>query len=110
MTLQLHHRIIRTLAARRVTRLARALADPMAAQEGVLRRLVRCAARTEFGRAHGFASIRSVADFRPRVRLASDEELQPALARVVADAPAVQSVPPGVVRAADDPGLAVPSA
>lgn len=43
--------------------------DPAAAQAALLRRLVRQAAGTAFGRAHGFADIRDVAGFQARVPL-----------------------------------------
>ena len=38
--------------------------DPVSAQRRTLARLLRCGRRTDFGRAHGFASIRSVEDYR----------------------------------------------
>ncbi|MBW8270746.1 GH3 family domain-containing protein [Caldovatus aquaticus] len=43
--------------------------DWVAAQERLLLSLLRRAARTRFGRAHGFGAIRSVADFQARVPL-----------------------------------------
>jgi len=43
--------------------------DPVAAQERVLRGLLRRAAGTRFGRDYDFSSIRSVADFQARVPL-----------------------------------------
>lgn len=61
------------LATRR--RIARLLAmDPAAEQEALLLRLVRRAARTRFGAAHGFDSIRSVADYQARVPLRRYEQ------------------------------------
>src|SRR5262245_41241020 len=54
-------------ARRRVARLD---GQPVArSQDQTLLRLVRQAAQTRFGRAHGFASIRSVADYQRRVPL-----------------------------------------
>ena len=63
---------LRLLAARRLAALARA--DPVAAQRATLRTLLRRAALTQFGREHGFAQIRSVADYQARVRLRSYED------------------------------------
>ncbi|MGK7867610.1 GH3 family domain-containing protein [Falsiroseomonas sp. E2-1-a20] len=61
------------LAARwRLDRLRRL--DPVAAQAGLLRRLLARAAGTRFGRAHGFASIRDVASYQARVKLRRYED------------------------------------
>jgi len=60
-------------ARRRVATLDRA--DPVAAQARTLRRLVRAAARTRFGRDHGFGAIRTPADFRKAVPLRTYEDL-----------------------------------
>jgi len=49
--------------------------DPVEAQRRALLRLVATAAETRFGRDHGFASIRSVADFRRLVPLRTYENL-----------------------------------
>jgi len=49
----------------------RALADPAAEQRARLMEYVRLNADTEFGRQHGFSTIRSVADYQARVPLAS---------------------------------------
>jgi hypothetical protein len=49
--------------------------DPLALQERTLRSLVRQAASTRFGKDHGFASIRSIADFQRRVPLRTYEDL-----------------------------------
>jgi len=57
----------RAVAARRVHRLA--TQDPVAAQEAVLRKMVQRAAATKFGRDHGFASVKTVADFQRLVPL-----------------------------------------
>src|SRR5918996_3099486 len=85
----LQHAAIRALAARRAARLARALADPAAAQARVLEGLVARAAATEFGRRHGFAAVRSVADFQARVPLRTYLEYRDDLARVLAGEPDV---------------------
>lgn len=49
--------------------------DPAAAQQALLLRLLRTARETRFGRAHGFAAIRSVAEFQRRVPLRRYEDL-----------------------------------
>lgn len=59
--------------ARRRTRQLRAQ-DPAPTQLRTLRSLVRKAERTAFGRAHGFASIQTVDDFRQRVPLGRYED------------------------------------
>lgn len=87
--MRLHHPVVRALAARRVARLDRALADPAAAQQAVLRRLVHTARATAFGRAHDFAGIRTVADFQARVPLRTYGDYRPWLDRMVAGEPDV---------------------
>jgi len=60
-----------------------AFADPRRAQE---RRLQTILARNEscvFGKEHGFASIRSIADFRSRIPLSSYDQLTPWIERMV---------------------------
>ena len=49
--------------------------DPVDAQARTLRRLVRRARDTRFGRAHGFADIHGVADFQARVPLRTWEDM-----------------------------------
>jgi hypothetical protein len=83
------HPAVRALAARRVTRLARALDAPAGAQAAVLARLVRRAAGTDFGRRHDFAGIRTAADFQARVPLRTYLDYRPFLDRVVAGEPDV---------------------
>lgn len=60
-----------------------------AARETQKRRLLallRRSADTEFGRRHGFASIRDAAQFRARVPVSTYETLQPAIARMAGGA------------------------
>ena len=59
--------LLRLWARRRLQRLADM--DPAAVQQAELLKLVRAAAGTRFGRSHGFAHIRSVADFQSAVPL-----------------------------------------
>ncbi len=56
--------LLHARAARRVRALGRSAAD---AQRATLRRLLRRAARTRFGEAHGFRAIRTPEEFRVRV-------------------------------------------
>lgn len=58
--------------------------DPVAAQQRVFASLLKDAANTAFGRDHGFAQIRSFADFAARVPVRDYEELRPYIDRVVA--------------------------
>jgi len=64
--------LLRAYARRRLATLARE--DAPATQQRQLLALVRRAARTPFGRAHGFAAIRSVAAFQARVPLRRYED------------------------------------
>ena len=64
--------LLRLYARRR--RAALAAEDPAAAQEAQLLRLLRQAAATPFGRAHGFADIRRVAEFQACVPLRTYED------------------------------------
>src|SRR6185436_19246337 len=59
--------VLKVLATRRRAQLARM--DARVAQERSLLKLVARAAETRFGKDHGFASIKSVADFQARVPL-----------------------------------------
>lgn len=59
--------LLRAVAARRIARIRRL--DPAAAQRALLLRLLRRAAATRFGRAHGFDRIGSVEDYQARVGL-----------------------------------------
>ncbi|HPD14231.1 MAG TPA: GH3 auxin-responsive promoter family protein [Planctomycetota bacterium] len=68
---------IRRAMQRRLRQAAQALANPAVAQEQLLLRLVRRAADTEWGRAHGYAAIRSVADFQRAVPVCGYEEMAP---------------------------------
>lgn len=63
----------RALASRRVA--AVRAADPVAAQERELQKLVTSACGTRFGRAHGFQRVRSVADYQAAVPIRTYEQL-----------------------------------
>jgi hypothetical protein len=64
--------LLRLVTRRRIARLL--AMDPVATQEKLLLRLVRRAARTRFGIAHGFGRIGSVAEFQARVPLRRYEQ------------------------------------
>ncbi|MBX9701432.1 MAG: GH3 auxin-responsive promoter family protein, partial [Acetobacteraceae bacterium] len=64
--------LLRAVCAARLARLERL--DPAATQRALLLRLLRQAAGTRFGQAHGFASIRDVADYQACVKLRRYEE------------------------------------
>lgn len=58
--------------------------NPIAAQERTLKRLLRQARHTAFGKDHRFQEIRSYADFKARVPVKDYEALTPYIDRVVA--------------------------
>ena len=62
--------------------LARITADPERYQRRTLQRIVTANAATTYGRAHGFARINSVADFRAAVPINTYEELRPYVDRI----------------------------
>src|SRR5689334_15968017 len=77
--------LLRRFARRRAAFLDRA--DPAELQRRTLRRLVRRARDTRFGRDHDFAGVRSVADYQRRVPLRDYDALwhdywQPAFPRL----------------------------
>jgi hypothetical protein len=61
-----------------------ALADPRAAQEAALRRILRESAGTSFGREHGLGGVDSPAAFRDRVPARTWDEIEPWVARAAA--------------------------
>jgi hypothetical protein len=69
----------------------RALRD---AQEGLLLAMVQRAADTAYGRAHGFAEIRSRKDFQARVPIGSWDDFSPFVDRIVAGEPNVLTSDP----------------
>ena len=69
--------IIHLAIRRRLRQVARALAEPAATQERLLLGLVRRAAATEWGRAHGYARIRTVRDFQRAVPPCHYEDAAP---------------------------------
>ncbi len=65
--------LLRAYAGRRLRRLSRM--DPLQEQRHQLRRLLRAAADTRFGRDHEFARLREVADFQAAVPLRRYEDM-----------------------------------
>ena len=51
-------------------------------QAGVLKRLVRMAANTEWGKKYDYASIRTYEDFKKRLPIQTYEEIKPYVARL----------------------------
>jgi hypothetical protein len=58
------------------------LGEPRAAQQSVLRDLLKLNADSDFGRTHGFSEIRTVADFRRRLPIADYDAFEPYIERV----------------------------
>jgi hypothetical protein len=65
-------------------RFRRALANPESSQRALLGRYLRANTATAYGRAHGFAQIRTAEEYRERVPLASWEDLAPWVDRIAA--------------------------
>jgi hypothetical protein len=65
-------------------RLERAMRDPRRAQHAILARTLRANAETAFGREHGFAAIRSAAEYARRVPLRDHDEMSPWISRICA--------------------------
>jgi hypothetical protein len=76
--------VIDWYASRRRRRLDAVWRDPAGVQERALRRLTAAARDTEFGLAHGFGGIRSVAEYQARVPVRGYGEFQPWLERAAA--------------------------
>ena len=70
-------RLLFARARRRIHTIGQIGMDPERLQEATLLRLVRSAARTRFGKEHGFLRIKSAADFRERVPLQDYASMQP---------------------------------
>src|SRR5437016_1093910 len=67
---------------RQLARFEEATTRPREVQEALLRRILAYHADTSFGREHGFAHIRTVADFRRQLPIAGYDYFEPYLARV----------------------------
>lgn len=76
------------------SRLTAALLDCKGAQERVLWRILGPAAGTLFGQRHGFASLRTIDDFRHAVPVRSYEDLRPYVDRIRRDEKGVLTADP----------------
>ena len=72
------------VGSRRRRQLEQIWRDPAGAQERALRRLIATGRDTEFGLAHGFRGIRSVAEYQARVPVRDYGQLRPWLERAAA--------------------------
>jgi GH3 auxin-responsive promoter len=63
-------------------RLRAELRDPASVQEALLHAYVRANQETAFGQRHGFATIRSVRDYRAAVPISSYDDLEPYVQRI----------------------------
>ena len=66
-----------------------AMRDPRPAQERLLRDILAAGAASEFGRQHGFSTIRDVDAYRSRVPIRPYEELRPFIERIALGEPGV---------------------
>jgi hypothetical protein len=69
---------------RKFARFEAACQNPQATQEALLRRILAYHRETAFGIDHGFAAIRTVADFRRQLPIAPYEHFEPYIRRVMA--------------------------
>jgi len=74
--------VLEKTAARDLVAFAEATKDPTTVQRNLLSEIVRREHPTAFGRDHGFANIRTVADFRKQVPITRYEYLEPYIERV----------------------------
>lgn len=77
------YRLLDRKARRLGAEFSHASANPQETQWGVLEKMLRREAKTDFGRDHGFRDVRSVADFRRRVPIAGYERMEPYIHRVM---------------------------
>src|SRR5437867_11142830 len=75
-------RLVRRPVLRHITAFEEATRRPRERQEALLRRILARHAHTDFGRAHGFARIHTIADFRRQLPVAGYEYFEPYIARV----------------------------
>ncbi len=89
-------RVIENAARTAAARFDAALRDPAAAQRALLERIVAANRDCEFGRAHGFGTIDSLAAFRQRVPIAGYAAFAPAIDRIANGAAGVLTSAPVV--------------
>ena len=75
-------------------RLSAALADPEAAQAGILRRLVAANVESRYGRAHGFGTVADARAFQDRVPVVTHDDLAPHIEAVMRGEPGVLTTEP----------------
>ena len=89
-------RVLESAARTAAARFDAALRDPAAAQTALLERIVAANLDCEFGRAHGFAAIDSLAAFRQSVPIAGYAAFAPAIDRIANGAAGVLTSAPVV--------------
>jgi hypothetical protein len=85
LRLLLIHTVVRVIAwpiRRRLRAFDRDCLQPQRLQNALLREIVSRQADTQFGRDHGFAQIKTIADFRRQVPVAAYEYVQPYIEKV----------------------------
>jgi hypothetical protein len=75
-------KLVRRPVLKHIAAFEEATKRPREVQETLLRDVLAYHADTDFGRAHGFADVRDVADFRRRLPVAGYEYVEPYVARV----------------------------
>src|SRR5205823_1176620 len=80
--LKLLGKVVRRPVLRHLAAFEAATHRPREIQEALLRRILAFQADTDFGRHHGFASIRTIEDFRRQLPVAGYEYFEPYIARV----------------------------
>ncbi len=75
-------KLVRRPVLRHIMAFEEATRRPREIQEALLRRILARHAHTDFGRRHGFAGIRGIADFRRQLPVAGYEYFEPYIARV----------------------------
>src|SRR5438132_11886699 len=80
--LKLLGKVVRRPVLRHLAAFETATHRPREIQEALLRRILAFQADTDFGRHHGFASIRTIEDFRRQLPVAGYEYFEPYIARV----------------------------
>jgi len=80
--LKLLGKVVRRPVLRHLAAFEAATHRPREIQEALLRRILAFQADTDFGRQHGFGSIRTIEDFRRQLPVAGYEYFEPYIARV----------------------------
>src|SRR5437868_4996203 len=75
-------KVVRRSVLRHLAAFEDATREPRRVQEALLHRILAYQSQTDFGKRHGFAEIRTVADFRRQIPVAGYEYVEPYIARV----------------------------